>query len=101
MARGDEVQRAIEDAHRRDWGRVLASTARLTRDLDLAEDCVEDAYVSALKAWQADGIPANPGAWLTTTARRRALEPSRPAPGSRSPSTFLPVRSRLATMKWR
>lgn len=74
MDRGGEVQRAIEDAHRSDWGRVLAATARLTRDLDLAEDCVEDAYVSALKAWQEDGIPANPGAWLTTTARRRALD---------------------------
>ena len=69
-----DVRAAIEEAHRSEWGRVLAATARFTRDIDLAEDCVEDAYVSALRAWQADGIPANPGAWLTTTARRRALD---------------------------
>jgi RNA polymerase sigma-70 factor (ECF subfamily) len=69
-----DVRAAIEEAHRSEWGRVLAATARFTRDIDLAEDCVEDAYVSALRAWQADGVPANPGAWLTTTARRRALD---------------------------
>ena len=68
------VAAAIEEAHRQEWGRVLASTARLTRDLDLAEDCVEDAYLRALDAWDRDGIPVNPGAWLTTTARRRALD---------------------------
>jgi RNA polymerase sigma-70 factor (ECF subfamily) len=70
----DAVRTAIEQAHRSEWGRVLAATARLTRDLDLAEDCVEDAYLTALKAWQRDGVPTNPGAWLTTAARRRALD---------------------------
>ena len=69
-----EVAAAIDDAHRREWGKVLAATMHLTRDLDLAEDCVADAYVSALKAWSRDGIPTNPGAWLTTAARRRALD---------------------------
>ena len=53
---------------------MLAATARVTRDLDLAEECVQDAYVAALDAWSRGGIPRNPGAWLTTTARRRALD---------------------------
>jgi RNA polymerase sigma-70 factor (ECF subfamily) len=52
---------------------VLAATARVTRDLDLAEECVQDAYVSALAAWERGGVPDRPGAWLTTAARRTAL----------------------------
>ncbi|MGW4633052.1 RNA polymerase sigma factor [Nocardia sp. NPDC004415] len=65
---------AVERAHRREWAFVLAATVRLTRDLDLAEECVQDAYATALTAWAADGAPARPGAWLTTVARRRALD---------------------------
>jgi len=53
---------------------VLAATVRVTRDLDLAEECVQDAYARALTAWGSDGVPNRPGAWLTTTARRRALD---------------------------
>jgi RNA polymerase sigma factor (sigma-70 family) len=53
---------------------VLAATVRVTRDLDLAEECVQDAYARALVAWADSGVPAKPGAWLTTTARRRALD---------------------------
>ncbi|MFF5292098.1 RNA polymerase sigma factor [Paractinoplanes globisporus] len=52
---------------------MLASTVRVTRDLDLAEEAVQDAYVQALAAWAADGVPARPGAWLTVAARRNAL----------------------------
>ncbi len=63
---------AVAEAHRRDWGFVLAATARITRDLDAAEDCVQDAYAQALTAW-ADGVPAKPAAWLTVVARRRAM----------------------------
>jgi RNA polymerase sigma-70 factor (ECF subfamily) len=47
---------------------------RVTRDLDLAEECVQDAYARALVAWVEQGVPSRPGAWLTTTARRRALD---------------------------
>ena len=68
-----DVQRAVADAHRREWAFVLASTTRTTRDLDLAEEAVQDAYVSALTAWARDGVPSAPGAWLTTAARRNAL----------------------------
>jgi len=68
------VGAAVADAHRREWAFVLAATARVARDIDLAEECVQDAYVAALDAWSRQGIPRNPGAWLTTTARRRALD---------------------------
>ena len=73
-AAGDAVGAAVADAHRREWAFVLAATARVARDIDLAEECVQDAYVAALDAWSRQGIPRNPGAWLTTTARRRALD---------------------------
>jgi RNA polymerase sigma factor (sigma-70 family) len=53
---------------------VLAATARLTRNLDLAEECAQDAYVQALQVWSRDGVPDRPGAWLTTVARNRALD---------------------------
>jgi RNA polymerase sigma-70 factor (ECF subfamily) len=69
-----DVRAAIADAHRREWAFVLAATARVARDIDIAEECVQDAYVAALDAWQRQGVPRNPGAWLTTTARRRALD---------------------------
>ncbi|WP_152365634.1 RNA polymerase sigma factor [Microlunatus speluncae] len=69
-----EVEAAIVDAHRREWGLVLAATMRTAGDLDLAEECVQDAYAAALQSWLRDGIPRNPAAWLTTTARRRAVD---------------------------
>ena len=68
------VRAAVADAHRREWAFVLAATVRVTRDLDLAEECVQDAYAKALTAWAADGIPTKPAAWLTTAAHRRALD---------------------------
>ncbi|RIQ20831.1 RNA polymerase sigma factor [Jiangella rhizosphaerae] len=52
---------------------MLAATVRVTRDLDAAEEAVQDAYVQALTRWARDGVPAKPGAWLTTVARRTAL----------------------------
>ena len=69
-----DVGAAVADAHRREWAFVLAATARVARDIDIAEECVQDAYVAALDAWSRQGVPRNPGAWLTTTARRRALD---------------------------
>lgn len=67
------VAAAVADAHRREWAFVLAATVRVTRDLDVAEECVQDAFATALTGWATSGIPARPGAWLTTAARRRAL----------------------------
>jgi RNA polymerase sigma factor (sigma-70 family) len=67
------VAAAVADAHRREWAFVLAATVRVTRDLDTAEECVQDAFAAALTDWRTSGIPTRPGAWLTTTAKRRAL----------------------------
>jgi RNA polymerase sigma-70 factor (ECF subfamily) len=71
---GSGVAAAVAEAHRREWAFVLAATVRVTRDIDLAEECVQDAYARALATWADNGIPAKPGAWLTTVARRRALD---------------------------
>ncbi|MFF2941534.1 RNA polymerase sigma factor [Streptomyces niveus] len=78
------VRRAVEDAHRREWAAVLAATVRVTRDLDLAEECVQDAYAAALVEWARGGVPDRPGAWLTTAARHNALDALRRAKTLRS-----------------
>ena len=54
--------------------KVVAAVARLTRDLALAEECAQDALVAALEHWPTEGVPDNPAAWLTTAAKRRALD---------------------------
>ena len=69
-----EVEAALGDAHRREWAVVLAATVRVARNLDLAEECVQDAYASAMTAWEKSGVPDNPAAWLTTAAKRRAID---------------------------
>jgi len=74
MSANPAVSAAVAEAHRHEWAFVLAATVRITRDIDLAEECVQDAYASALTAWAKAGIPSRPGAWLTTAARRRALD---------------------------
>jgi RNA polymerase sigma-70 factor (ECF subfamily) len=110
----DEVRHAVADAHRPEWGFVLAATARVAGSIDVAEECVQDAYGAALDAWLRDGVPSSPGAWLTTTARRRALDVLRrdqtlrrklpllvepvdtePAPGDVEPETIPDDRLRL------
>jgi RNA polymerase sigma-70 factor, ECF subfamily len=68
------VEAAVADAHRREWAFVLAATVRVIGDLDLAEECVQDAYARALAVWPNAGVPTRPGAWLTTVARRRAID---------------------------
>jgi len=68
------VEKAITEAHHRDWARILSAVVCLTHDLDTAEDAVQDALTSAWVAWERNGIPANPAAWLTTTARNKALD---------------------------
>ena len=68
------AERAVADAHRREWAFVLAATARVAGDFDVAEECVQEAYIAALDAWTREGIPHKPGAWLTQTAKRKALD---------------------------
>jgi RNA polymerase sigma factor (sigma-70 family) len=71
------VEAAVAEAHRLEWAFVLAATVRVTGDIDLAEECVQDAYARALVAWANTGVPRKPGAWLTTVARRRAIDLAR------------------------
>jgi RNA polymerase sigma-70 factor (ECF subfamily) len=73
-AHAASVERTVAEGHRREWAFVLAATVRVARDLDLAEECVQEAYVAALCAWARDGVPGRPAAWLTTTAKRKALD---------------------------
>jgi RNA polymerase sigma-70 factor (ECF subfamily) len=68
------VDAAVAAAFRDEWGRIVATLIGLTGDWDLAEECAQDAFTRALEAWSRDGIPNAPGAWLTTTARNRAID---------------------------
>ncbi|MEU0432792.1 RNA polymerase sigma factor [Streptomyces sp. NPDC006290] len=70
----DDVEEAVAAAFREEWGQVVATLIRVTGDWDLAEECAQDAFAQALDRWRRDGVPRRPGAWLTTTARNRALD---------------------------
>jgi len=65
---------AVERIFRDEYGRVLATLIRQSGDFELAEDALQDALASALVHWRSEGVPSNPGAWITTTARRKALD---------------------------
>jgi RNA polymerase sigma-70 factor (ECF subfamily) len=69
-----EVEAAVTQAFRDEWGQVVATLIRVTGDWDLAEECAQDAFALALQRWPRDGVPQRPGAWLTTTARNRATD---------------------------
>jgi RNA polymerase sigma-70 factor (ECF subfamily) len=68
------VKEILDEVFRTEWGRVVATLIRVTGDWDLAEECASEAFASALATWPRDGVPRRPGAWLTTTARNRALD---------------------------
>ncbi|WP_116951755.1 RNA polymerase sigma factor [Jiangella endophytica] len=68
---------AVADAHRRGWARVLATVVRVTRDLDAAEDAVQEAFAAAVELWPRQGVPDDTTGWLTTVARNRALDAMR------------------------
>jgi len=68
------VQEVITQAHHEEWARVVASLTRRFGDLDIAEEAAAEAFATAVERWPADGVPANPGAWLTTTANRKAID---------------------------
>jgi len=65
---------AIEEAFTEEWGRIVAALIRRTRDWDLAEDCAQQAFAEAARRWPSDGVPRQPGAWLMTVARNRAID---------------------------
>ncbi|MEX0749650.1 MAG: sigma-70 family RNA polymerase sigma factor, partial [Dehalococcoidia bacterium] len=69
-----DLHETIDRIVREESGRIVATLIRWCRDFDVAEDALQDALAIALDRWPSDGVPNNPGAWLTTTARRRAID---------------------------
>ncbi|SCG45469.1 RNA polymerase sigma factor, sigma-70 family [Micromonospora siamensis] len=74
MAETEAARRTVETVWRMESGRVVAGIAGLVHDVGLAEELAQDALVAALEQWPRDGVPANPGAWLTTVGKRRAID---------------------------
>ena len=70
----DQTTQAIDRVYREERGRVLATLIGTLRDFDLAEDVLQEAFISAMEVWPKQGIPKVPSAWLTTTARRKAID---------------------------
>jgi RNA polymerase sigma-70 factor, ECF subfamily len=68
------VTDAITQAHRDEWARLVAALTRRYGDLDIAEEAAAEAFATAVERWPADGVPPNPGAWLTLTANRKAID---------------------------
>jgi RNA polymerase sigma factor (sigma-70 family) len=71
---GPTVEQAITRAHHQEWARLVAGLARRFGDLDVAEEATAEAFVTAAERWPREGVPSNPGGWLTTTATRRAID---------------------------
>ena len=71
---GTNARAAISRAHQEEWARLVATLTRRFGDLDIAEDAAAEAFAIAVERWPADGVPPNPGAWLTTTAKRKAID---------------------------
>ena len=93
-----DAARVLEEAFRTERAAVLATiTRRLGGDLALAEDVVQDAFVAAAVDWDRRGVPDNPGAWLTTTAWRRALDRLR---HERVAAAHAPELGRRRRMSW-
>ena len=69
-----DVREAISRAHHEEWARMVATLTRRFGDLDIAEEAAAEAFATAVERWPADGVPPNPGAWLTTTANRKAID---------------------------
>lgn len=70
----DAVADAVARTHAEEWSRIVSTLIRITGDWTLAEDCTADAFEAALERWRRDGVPRNPGAWLTTVAKNRAID---------------------------
>jgi RNA polymerase sigma-70 factor (ECF subfamily) len=68
---------AIESVFRSESGHIMAGLIRLSRSFDLAEEAMQDAFTAALVSWRSEGIPLNPAAWITATARRKLIDYAR------------------------
>ncbi len=74
MTGSDTAHEIVDRLFREEQGRAVATLIRVTGDFDLAEEAVQDAFIRALETWPERGVPDNPGAWITTTARNRAID---------------------------
>ena len=70
----EQAHEVVARVHREEWARLVATLARRFGDLDIAEEAAAEAFAVAVERWPADGVPPNPGAWLTTTAGNKALD---------------------------
>ena len=70
----DRFHRSLAALWRMESPRLVARIARMVGDVGVAEDLAQDVHVAALERWPADGLPENPAAWLTTAAKRRAID---------------------------
>jgi RNA polymerase sigma-70 factor, ECF subfamily len=70
----DPARAVVDRLFREEQGRAVATLIRVLGDFDLAEEAVQDAFITALETWPKRGVPDNPGAWITTTARNRAID---------------------------
>src|SRR5215472_8964589 len=70
----DTIQQVVSETFSRESDRILAALIGTVRDFELAEDALQDALLVALERWSVEGIPRNPGAWITTTARHKAID---------------------------
>src|SRR3954465_325762 len=78
-SRGDVADRVLDAVWRMESPRLIATLSRLTRDVGLAEDMAQEAFLAAVQQWPHEGVPEKPGAWLTAVAKRRAIDPIRRA----------------------
>jgi RNA polymerase sigma-70 factor, ECF subfamily len=69
-----DANAAVDTVYRSDWGRIVASLIRLTRDFDVAEDAAQEAFTAAVDQWRASGVPEIPRAWIIQTARHKAID---------------------------
>jgi len=94
----------LDSVFRREWGPAVAALARWSGDLTVAEDAVQEAFAEALQAWPRDGVPNNPGGWVVTVARNRALDRLRREsvrPGKELAAVVDDIRARTEDMKSR
>jgi RNA polymerase sigma factor (sigma-70 family) len=96
QALGSEAHARVADAFRLEYARVVASVLRMVRDIDLAEEIVQEAFEQALDRWPKTGTPDRPGAWLVTTARRRAIDRLRRARRAEARADALAYETALA-----
>lgn len=73
----DDLRATVESVFRNESGRIIAGLIRVSRSFDLAQEAMQDAFAAAVVSWQADGVPDNPGAWITATARRKLIDYAR------------------------